>query len=130
MDYSEMHYSTVEASNREYVQTALQPWAKALEESLNLRLLTEEEQAAGFTFKHDFSALLRGDAAARTAMFSAMTDRGVLSPNQWAIEEGFPPFEGGDEHRMPLNTGPASGGGAAEPPPEPSDGPPTEEPQE
>jgi HK97 family phage portal protein len=118
MDYSAMHYSTVEATNREYVQTVLLIWAKAFEEVLNLRLLTDEEQAAGFTFRHDFSALLRGDVAARTAQFDAMSKAGAISPNQWAIEEGFPPFKGGDVHRFPLNTGPA-GGGTASPEPTP-----------
>lgn len=117
-EYSEMHYSTVEATNRSYIQRTLLFWARAFEESLNLRLLTPEEQAAGYTFKHDFTSMLRGDAAARTAMFSAMNDRGVISGNQWAIEEGFPTYEGGEVHRVQLNTGAATGE-KADPPADP-----------
>jgi HK97 family phage portal protein len=107
-DYSNASYSSIEAANIEY-QANLRPWAEAFEQALNWRLLTDEEAAAGFQFRHDFSALLRTDTAARTARNSAMMAWGCLQPDEWRISEGFEPLNT-DRSRStytPLNMTPA-----------------------
>ncbi|WP_337177670.1 phage portal protein [Paludisphaera sp.] len=119
-DYSEMHYSTVEATFRSYVQTTLFPWARAFEESLNLRLLTEKEQEAGYAFRHDFDAFLRADAATRARLWDSFIKNGVANPNEIRAEEGWDRRKdpAGDQYLQPLNMLP-SGPGAEEPEPEP-----------
>jgi len=103
MDFSRAHYSTIEASNLEYSQTTLLPWARAFEESLNLRLLTEREIADGFTFRHDFSAFMRADSTGRANMYRALFSIGAINPNEVRAKEGYAPREGGDEFFVPLN---------------------------
>jgi HK97 family phage portal protein len=90
-DYTKASYASIEAANLEYVQTTLLPWAVAFEQALNLRLLTEGEQVAGFTFKHDFTAFLRADAAGRSALYTTMFQAGALTPNEIRAGEGYQP---------------------------------------
>ncbi|OJW12658.1 MAG: phage portal protein [Planctomycetales bacterium 71-10] len=104
------NYGAVESENLLYLQTTLGPIAEGVEQMLNLKLLTEQEQSDGLTFKHDFSILLKTDAATRTAMKVAMFDRGVISGNQWAISENYPAYDNGDRRYVPLNMGDANGG--------------------
>jgi len=108
-DKSGESYASIEASNLDFVQSCLVPWAESFEQSLNLRLLTDEEVAAGYEFRHSFAALLRGDTAARTALNTALFDRGCLQPDQWLISEGLPPLNtpGSRSTYMPLNMAPS-----------------------
>jgi hypothetical protein len=74
-------------------------------------LLTDEEVASGYQFRHSFDALLRGDTAARTARNAAMFDRGCLRPDEWRTSEGMEPLNT-PESRVtyrPLNTTPNTG---------------------
>ena len=57
--------------------------------------------------KFNVNAMMRGDFAARTAGYSILINCGVLSPNEARAFEDWNPYEGGDEYRVPLNTGPA-----------------------
>jgi len=103
MDFSGASYSTIEASNLEYATSCLGPWAEMIEQSLNLRLLTADEQAAGYGFRHDFRQLLKGDSTARAAYWRALVEMGVVNQNTVAVEEGFDPHEGGEVYLVPLN---------------------------
>jgi HK97 family phage portal protein len=107
-DYSNASYSSIEAANLEYVQTTLIPWAVALEQSLNLRLLTDAEIAAGYTFRHDFTALLRADAAGRSALDTTLFNTTSISPNEIRAREGMNPRPGGDDFLTPLNMAPGN----------------------
>lgn len=102
-DMSAVSYASIEASNLEYVQGTLLPWAEALEQSLNLRLLTDDQVAAGYTFRHDFKSLLRADAAGRAALYTVLFNTTAITPNEIRAQEGLPPRDGGDEVLTPLN---------------------------
>ncbi|APW60474.1 phage portal protein [Paludisphaera borealis] len=104
-DYSNASYSSIEASNLEYVQTTLLPWAEQAEQAYALRLLTEEEQAAGYQFKHDFRAYLRADAMGRANMYKTLFSTGSMSPNEIRAAEGMGPREDGDQYYVMLNMG-------------------------
>lgn len=58
--------------------------------------------------KWNLNAMLRGDFQTRTAGYSILINCGVLSPNEARAMEDWNPYDGGDEYRVPLNTGPAS----------------------
>lgn len=106
-DYSNASYSSIEASNLEYLQTTLLPWAEQFEQALNLRLLTEAEQAAGFQFKHDFRAYLRADATGRANMYKTLFSTGSMSPNEIRAAEGLDPREDADgsKYYIMMNLG-------------------------
>lgn len=78
------------------------------------RSLFLPSERARFYSKFNVNAMMRGDFAARTAGYSILINCGVLSPNEARAFEDWNPYEGGDEYRVPLNTGPAGG------PPDPS----------
>jgi HK97 family phage portal protein len=106
-DKSGESYASIEASNLEYIQGTLLPWAEALEQSLNLRLLTDEEAAAGYTWRHDFKSLLRADATGRANLIKTMFTSKALTPNEIRIGEGFVPIDSPDMNQtyMQLNQG-------------------------
>lgn len=70
--------------------------------------------------KFNVDASLRGDYTSRTAGYSVLINCGVLSPNEARAFEDMDPYDGGDEHRLPLNTA-AVGGQEPTPPPVPQD---------
>jgi hypothetical protein len=59
-------------------------------------------------FKHIVEGLLRGDAASRSAFYTVMLDKGVMSINEVREKEDMDPITGGDEHFVPLNMVPLS----------------------
>lgn len=101
--YEGFSYNSAEAANLDFVTGCLSPWAEVIEQAFALRLLTAEEQAAGYLFTHDFKQLMRGDSASRATYFEKLNRMGVLSANQVAVEEGYPTFQGGDKHLVQLN---------------------------
>lgn len=103
MSFEHAAYSTIEASNLEYATGTLGPLATIIEESLNLRVLTEQEHLAGYQFQHDFRPMQKGDSAARASYWTAMHNLGAVNSNTIAIEEGFEPHEGGQAYLRPLN---------------------------
>jgi len=105
--YEGFSYNSAEAANLDFITGCLNPWAEIIEQAFALRLLTADEQAAGFSFVHDFKQLMRGDSASRANYFEKLNRMGVLSANQVAVEEGYPTFEGGDQHLVQLNLAPA-----------------------
>jgi len=105
------NYSTVEHETLVYLSTTIGPIAQTVEQMLNLKLLTDKEQRAGYAFKHDLNSFLKMDSAARTARFSAMFDRGVITGNRWALAEGEEAYEGGDKHYVQLNMSDVKGAG-------------------
>lgn len=101
--YEGFKYNSAEAANLDFITACLSPWAEVIEQAFALRLLTLEEQRAGFMFVHDFKQLMRGDSITRAGYFEKFNRMGVLSANQIASEEGYPTFEGGDKHLIQLN---------------------------
>jgi HK97 family phage portal protein len=106
-DKSGESYASIEASNLEYIQGTLLPWAEALEQSLSLRLLSDEEVAAGYTWRHDFRSLLRADATGRANLIKTMFQSKALTPNEIRIGEGYSPIDSPDMNQtyMQLNQG-------------------------
>jgi len=83
-------------------------------EAASRKLFIPGEEALYTKFNVD--AALRGDYQTRTAGYSVLINCGVMSPNEARALEDMDPFDGGDEHRLPLNTAPAGAPLAAEPP--------------
>jgi HK97 family phage portal protein len=106
-DKSGESYASIEASNLEYIQGTLLPWAEAFEQSLSLRLLSDEEVAAGYTWRHDFRSLLRADATGRANLIKTMFQSKALTPNEIRIGEGYEPIDSPDMNQtyMQLNQG-------------------------
>lgn len=87
-----------------FIQQTIAPWVTADEQELNWKLFTEEERKAGLYVKYNMKGLLRGDSAARAALYKAMFETGAFSPNrilQLEDEEGL--GDDGDHTFVPVN---------------------------
>jgi HK97 family phage portal protein len=97
--------NNIEQQNQQYVDSALKPTARSIEELFNHHLLFEDERATrdcGF----DFDDMTRGDLKTRYEAYQIGTLNGWLSRNQVRAKENMDPIDDGhgDEYRVPLNT--------------------------
>lgn len=96
-------FSNIEHQSIEFVTDCIMPWLKLWEGAIRRSLLTEEERGEYFAeFLGD--DLMRGDIKSRYEAYSQAILNGVLSPNEVRARENLPPYDGGDQHRLPLNT--------------------------
>ncbi len=113
------HFSNIENQNQEYIDNTLLPPIRQAEELIVDKLLFADEKQ-NFRARWDFNALLRGDRKSRVDAGVAAVLNGLQSANEWRLSEGLLPYAGGDEYRVPLNTGAAGAGGAGAAPAAPS----------
>lgn len=96
-------FASVEQKSIQHVVYTLGPWYACFEKSANKWLLTKQERSSGYYFKFNVNALLRGASADRAEFYTKLYNVGALSPNEIRELEDMNPYEGGDEHRVPLN---------------------------
>lgn len=92
-------FNNVEELGINFVVYSLIPWLKLWEQELWAKLLTLEEQATMF-FEFNVNALMRGNAAARSAFYQIMVFSGLMSPNEARGFENLNPYDGGDQFVM------------------------------
>jgi len=97
-------YSNVEGESRALVQRCLQPWAKRIEQTMNVSLLSPESRKSLF-ISHDLDQLLHGDLAARYGAYAIGRNGGWLSVNDIRRSEDMSTIKDGDSYAQPLNMG-------------------------
>lgn len=90
-------FNNVEQMGIDFVVYSLLPWLKMWEEEVYRKLLSPIEQMTYFA-KHNVTALLRGDSAARAAYYQSLWQLGAYSINEIRELEDMNPIEGGDQH--------------------------------
>ncbi len=95
--------SGIEQTMIAFLQFTLMPIMTHIEEELNYKLFSLEEQANDLQVKFAYNGLLRGDTAARTAYYQAMFNVGALSRNEIRGYEDLPKLDDGDDYFMQLN---------------------------
>lgn len=91
-DYSQAHLDNIEASNEDYVISCLGPFAIRAEKTIDFKLLTEEEWAAGFYAKHDFRRLLLRTAKDKAEFYQKMFQIGYYTVDEIKALEGENPI--------------------------------------
>jgi HK97 family phage portal protein len=97
--------NNIEQQNQQYVDSALKPTARGIEELFNHHLLFEDERPTrGCVF--DFDDMTRGDLKTRYEAYQIGTLNGWLNRNEVRARENLSPIDDGhgDEYRVPLNT--------------------------
>ena len=110
-DLSQAHLANMEASNLDYLTTAILSWLIAIEQEFNLKLLTRQEWLAGYYHEHNVETFLRGDIRTRYAAYSAALDRGWMSRNEVRAKENMNPIpakDGGDLYTVQSQNIPLS----------------------
>lgn len=111
--------NNIEQQNQQYVDSALKPTTRSIEQLFDHHLLFEDER----TFREvrfDFDDMTRGDMQTRYASYQIGTLNGWLSRNEVRARENLDPIDDGtgDEYRVPLNTAvPSDNLAQATPPP-------------
>lgn len=97
--------SNIEQQAIEYIQHTLRPIIRRWREAVHRCLLTRDEQLEDRLYaEHNVEALLRGDFKTQTEGFRALLEKGVYSINEVRRWFNLNPVEGGDDHRVQLNT--------------------------
>ncbi len=102
-DLSRATFSNIEQLALEFEKFTLSAWYKRWEQELWRSVLTDEEKAQGYFFKHNSNALQRGDFESRMKGYATMLQNGVASVNEVRDLEDWNPVKGGDDHHIQLN---------------------------
>lgn len=124
-------WSTLEATNTDYVIDTLMPWTERWEQEIQRKLIPPSQ--TDLFAEHLFDALLRGDTAARSAFYREQFNIGAISQNEIRESENRNPIgPEGDMYYVPLNMVPANiaakGPQPAQPPETPAEPTPKAEP--
>lgn len=111
-------YGSAESFFGAHVVHTLMPWVANWEQAIARDLLTEAELREGYRPKFFLNALLRGDAAARSAFYeSAVAKACWMTRNEARKLEDLNPLPGLDDLLVPMNLQ----GGAPKAAPDPAD---------
>lgn len=98
-DLSNAGYSTIEATNLQFLSYTLNPYIVMIEEELNRKLVNGENLEINL----DETAILRTDKAQQASYYSTLLSMGVLSINEVRKELGLNAVDGGDNHNLAYN---------------------------
>lgn len=106
-DLEKATFSNIEQQSLEFVTFTLMPWLTRIEKAIKRDLLTPQDRKT-LSVKFNVSALLRGDAAARSSYYHNGILDGWMTRNEARQAESdmgiiFNPLEGLDVPLMPLN---------------------------
>lgn len=99
-DLSNAGYSTIEATNLQFLSYTLNPYIVMLEEELNRKLVSG---GGNLEINLDETAILRTDKAQQASYYSTLLSMGVLSINEVRKELGLNAVEGGEKHNLAYN---------------------------
>jgi len=95
-DLTKSSFNNIESEDASYLRDRILPDLVDLEQSYDMQLLTQAERSLSgkgrLFFKHNVKGLLRADTAARTALYTAMLDRGVFCIDDVLNLEEMPPL--------------------------------------
>lgn len=95
-DLSHSSYSTIEASNLQFLTQTLQPVISLIEHELNRKLLSEEEKK-NYVIDLDEQYLLKADKSSTANYYGTLVDKGVISVNEARLQLGYGTIENGDD---------------------------------
>jgi len=99
--------NNIEQQNQQYVDSALKPVARSIEQLFDRHLLFADERRMTLQCKFDFDDMTRGDLLTRYQAYQIGVMNGWLNRNEVRSRENLDPIDDGtgDDYRVPLNTG-------------------------
>ena len=101
-DLSKSSYSTVEATQIDFLNDTLRPIMETIEQEINAKLFLGDMRGR-FEVKFDTASLLRADKNAQANYYRTLIFAGVLTPNEVRAEIDRDPIEGGDKAYVQNN---------------------------
>lgn len=99
-DLSHSSYSTIEATQNQFLLHTLQPYIVMIENEFNRKLLKPSEY--NLSINLDETALLKTDKTAQATYYGTLIDKGILCINEVRKELGYSAIEGGEKHIIPF----------------------------
>lgn len=106
-DMSKATFSNIEQQSLDFLRNTLLPWLRRIEMTLNHDVFPAADQDTFFA-EFNIDAYLRGDSAARGALYKDLFAAGAIQPNEIRSMENMNPIEGGEQSFVPLNFVPLS----------------------
>lgn len=97
-DLSHSSYSTIEATQNQFLLHTLNPYIVLVEEEFTRKLFKPSER--NLVIDLDETALLKTDKSALAGYYGTLIDKGILCCNEVRKELGYSPIEGGDKHMI------------------------------
>lgn len=97
-DLSHSSYSTIEATQNQFLLHTLQPYIVMIEQEFTRKLLKPSE--SNLSINLDETYLLRTDKTALASYYTSLLNAGVLCVNEVRKELGLSEIEGGDKHMI------------------------------
>ena len=101
-DLSKSSYSTVEATQLQYLTDTVLPWITKFEMELNRKLILPSQRNK-YVIEFDTSVLLRTDKSALAEYWTKMFSIGATTPNEVRQHSNLSPIEGGDKAFVQVN---------------------------
>ena len=116
-DLSRATFSNIEQLALEFVKFTLGAWLTRWEQALRRCVLTPQEKAQGYYFRHNVNALLRGDFVSRMAGYASALQNGHKNVDEVrALEDENPLADGtGSGYHIQTNMGTLTPGGGIDP---------------
>lgn len=99
-DLSHSNYSTLEASQQDFLLHTLQPYIIMIEEEFSRKLLKPSEANLSVNLEEKY--ILRTDKTAQASYYSTLLTNGILTINEVRKELGYGEIEGGDKNFIPF----------------------------
>jgi HK97 family phage portal protein len=99
-DLSHSSYSSIEATNIQYLSYTLNPYIVMIEQELNRKLVGS---GSNISINLDETEILRTNKQETSSYYSSMLNAGVLSINEVRKELGYNSVDGGDSHNIPYS---------------------------
>lgn len=96
-DYDKSSYANSEAQQLAFYTDTMLYILKQYEEELNFKLLSEKQQKAGYRFKFNLAAVLRGDTKTQVESLSRGISSGLYTPDEARRNIDLPSKPGGDQ---------------------------------
>jgi len=97
-DLSHSSYSTIEASQLEYLVHTLQPYISLMECEFNRKLIMDDN----YFIDLDEDYLMTADKSTTANYLNTLVKGGILCINEARYQLGYGPIEGGDKHIIPF----------------------------
>ena len=118
-DYEKSSYANSETQQLAFYTDTMLYILKQYEEELNYKLLSEEQRSAGYRFKFNLAAVLRGDTKTQVESLSKGIASGLYTPDEARRNLDLPSKPGGDQlyfngSNIPINLAGSQYGNAPE----------------
>jgi len=97
-NFESSKFNNLEQLQLNYKINTIRPILRMYRQEMESKLLTTEERIKGISIEFNTNALVETDAKTRIDNMKNLFGMGSMTPNQICKMEGFPAYEGGDEH--------------------------------